>query len=605
MIGTLVKAQTQNLLIQGSSTLPESLTTQEQLLFEQIQEFEFVEQSSLVEIGDLASSISQGSVLASIPLIDCGNITFKTKFAEYETPENYRWEGELVPLDSCQCGDGYLTLVAQEGHKIGHLTIDTNYFEIRELSEKIFVISKLSFENFSGKECGIIADTSGFSPPVVGDREEENCEVRVLVLYNQSTIDADGSVVAIGAKAHLAMWHTEMALKNSAVADNQLHIVLAGVVEIPNHTQTNNDAQLELNALSTDDVFVKPMRDLVGADIVVFLTGDDYELSGNDTYGVAGTLVLEPEKAYCLVETQAATSRYTFTHELAHIFGCRHNIESDATSGIMHGYELNRSCGARHTIMHLIGKNQARILHFSNPHVKYAGKVTGTAEQEYNAQQLRNTSCTVAEFRTTNNNILTVQISGERVGCICTTANLSAVLGGGVPGTYEFEWSLSQDGGVTYGSVESTSSTFQPDFPCPDEGSYTIRLKVTDPNGQIVYRFTAIEGVEEIPGGDPCGHGGGNRPSFRSKFNQGEVLMVSPNPATEEVRITFTSDINQVQNIKIISASGRIMFDNSSYISREENSSMQISTGNWDNGIYYATIKGKNGPQIVKFAILN
>lgn len=73
------------------------------------------------------------------------------------------------------------------------------------------------------------------------------------------------------------------------------------------------------------------MRDNVGADIVAFVTGDDYQApDGGDIFGYAATLDLIDSLAYVLVETgQATTGRYTFAHEIAHILTCRHDFDSD------------------------------------------------------------------------------------------------------------------------------------------------------------------------------------------------------------------------------------------------------------------------------------
>ena len=119
--------------------------------------------------------------------------------------------------------------------------------------------------------------------------------------------------------------------------------------------------------------------------------------------------------------------------------------------------------------------------------VIYAGKSTGTNDRENNAEQLRSTSCIVASFRETNNSPLSAHIGGNRIGCPCDVVTLFAELNGGMPGSYSYEWTISLDGGVTYGSVQETASQFQTDLPCPNEGSYRVRLKVTAPNGQVVF----------------------------------------------------------------------------------------------------------------------
>lgn len=607
LIDTIVYSQTPSKMIESSIVLPTSLSAIEKTQFDRISTSKFVQQTNLIEIHDLATSIQNGSIVVSFPITSCGNLTYKTIYAEYESQDEYRWEGELIPPDTCQCADGYLVIVAHEGRIFGHLALDGDFYEIQEISSNTHTFSKVSFYDFDGEECGTLP-SSGFANPTVDDRSGVHCEVRILVLYNQSTIVAEGHINAVKDRIYLAMAQTNIALNNSAVTDNELRLVIAGIDSIPGYQQTSVIADEEFKALRSAP-FVTNKRDALGADIVVFLTGDDYMNygSGGDTidiFGSSGTLTLNDTFAYVIVETgTSTTSRYTFAHEIAHIFGCRYNFSSDNTPGIMHAYKFKTACREKHTIMHVVSDTTPRILHYSNPNVTYAGKSTGTNYREYNAEQLRSTSCIVAAFRETNNNPLSAHIGGNRVGCPCDVVTLFAELTGGIPGSYSYEWTISLDGGITYGTVQDTSSQFQTELPCPNEGSYRVRLKVTAPNGQIVFTFATIRATLDLPSGDPCGHGG-HRPSDRTNILSSDFLRAIPNPASEWVQISFPSRIGEDLVISIFAATGKTPILEKTISSKYGIGSVDLPVGNWENGLYFCTASGNGFSQTIKFVII-
>jgi len=338
------------------------------------------------------------------------------------------------------------------------------------------------------------------------------------------------------------------------------------------------------------------MRDDAGADIVAFVTGDDYEdASGSDIFGLAGTLDLVDSLAYVLVETGAATSgRYTFAHEIAHILSCRHNFSSDTTPGIMHGHRFeDGACRMRHTIMHLLPSGESRILHYSNPQVRYAGKATGTYEREYNAQQFRSNACTVASFRETSNQPLWANIRGDSEGCPCDVLVLTAEVYGGIPGNYSYEWTVSTDG-INYGSVVGTSSTYGVSLPCEEGERVFVRLVVTGPGGITATRFASIRATHDLPSGLPCvrstGGSTGQAPAHLSAY---------PNPASSEV--SFMSKTTQTGTFFVFSPIGQLML-----AAPNSSGRLTIPTAGWSSGMYICRhVDDLGTSQTARFIIQN
>jgi len=398
----------------------------------------------------------------------------------------------------------------------------------------------------------------------------------------------------------LAVTQTNIALKNSLVHNTRL--VLAGIDSIPGLTdsmpgsmQLDQNAEEELRMIALSPV-VRAMRDDVGADIVAFVTGDDYQSSaGNDIFGTSGTLDLVDSLAYVLVETGHATSgRYTFAHEIAHILSCRHNFSADNSPGIMHGHRFeDGTCRVRHTIMHLLPSGESRILHYSNPQVRYAGRATGTYEREYNAHQFRSNACTVASFRETNNQSLWANIRGDSEGCPCDLLVLTAEVYGGVPGVYSYEWTVSTDG-INYGSVDGTTSTYAVSLPCFEGDRIFVRLRVTAPDGSTATRFASIKATYDLPSGLLCARSTGN-----STGRAHAHLSTYPNPANSEV--SFTAKTTQAGTFFVFSTMGQLMFTASSNSGR-----LTIPTAGWSSGAYICQyVDGLGASQTTRFIIQN
>lgn len=612
-------AQTQPKLLQGSSLTTQNLNATQLANYQKLANREFVSSVSLITLNSLASASNSGNIKAQMPGNSCGEVTFKTKFAEYETANSFKWEGELITLDTCDCADGYFYLEARNGRQFGHISLNGTYYEIHEIGNSQYALAEFSSNDWSGEECTVDSSSSEnfFSPTSIQDRDGDHCVVRLLVVYNQSASDSVGGTAAINDLVYHAVGQTKIALENSEVISDEFEIVLAGV-EMVNFTQTSIFAADEVRDNLSTNTTIKALRDANGADVVALITGDDYFGERKDTAGVvidtidvrgSTAMVGPPDSlAYLLVEYSTATSKHTFAHEFAHIFGCRHEFASDTTSGIMHGHKFNiGSCFLnkkyRKTIMTLISANDQRITHYSNPNVTYYGKKTGTAVREYNAQQLRNSACTVADFRGSNETPLNVSITGKKIGCPCDVVILTAELSGGPSGTYSYEWSVSQDGGINYGGVESTTSILQTDFPCPNEGVFKVRLKVTTPNSDIVYKYANITASNHPPG-EECGHGGGLIGVGGDKSN-GFNLIVYPNPATGTAKVEFDKKEAGTVFVKIVNFDGSVVSQSTlGYFEAGQNTA-EVPILGLNSGFYSIFILDKEGKKTAKLVINN
>jgi hypothetical protein len=596
------EAISQTFFIQPLVGTEVQLTTAEQQQKNTIEQQSFTGHNALIEIGNLASSFSAGTVDVEFPLMECGTLKFRTMEAEYNSETDYTWYGEVKGDTTCSCGDGYLLIISKDGQRFGHLSIGGEYYDIAQLSGDKHMMTRSDFSSFTGEECGTTGNEAPeiSLPPAAKERNDEYCEIRVLALYNQSTVEAEGGVWAVRNRITFAIAQTNIALKNSRVENTRL--VLAGIDSIPGlansipgSVQLSVDAVEEMRMIALNPV-VRAMRDNVGADIVAFVTGDDYQdPDGGDIFGYAATLDLIDSLAYVLVETgQATTGRYTFAHEIAHILTCRHDFDSDDTPGIMHGYRFHDAkCRDRHTIMHVIPAGQSRIQNYSNPRVKFQGRPTGTADRENNAQQFQLNACTVASFRETNNGILRARIKGESEGCPCEEILLFAEVSGGIPGNYAFEWWVSSDG-VNYGQVIDSSSSYVVSLPCVENERVFVRLRATAPDGTTAITFRTFTATFDLPSGLPClrsVHGGSNLDI--------SGLLAYPNPARSEV--TLSAQSAKGGTFFVFSPVGQLLFTAPNILG-----SLMIPIKGWPSGVYYCRYIDQSGSsKTVRFIIQN
>jgi hypothetical protein len=143
---------------------------------------------------------------------------------------------------------------------------------------------------------------------------------------------------------------------------------------------------------------VHPLRDAYNADVcVLIITSIEY-------CGLASAILASASNAFCAVSWDCATGYYSFSHEIGHLQGCRHNLEADPTlTPFQYGHGYLYAAGAWRTVMSYNstscnGGYCDRIQHFSNPDVVHNSLPTGTAQYEDCARVIDETASIVAGF---------------------------------------------------------------------------------------------------------------------------------------------------------------------------------------------------------------
>jgi len=188
-------------------------------------------------------------------------------------------------------------------------------------------------------ECLELPEEQGFSKPqkqAAASRSGEACVIRVLFLYTQAAEDRFG-VLGLNDMADLGIAQTNQAFEKSEVTD--VCVARANFREWAGFNENPDDLEQNLQDLLTDnDVAQWRQADL--ADVVCLITDAGY---AGGVLGVAG-FVPDPNNpgqiisnlgnpmfdlSFMIVEGASFSTNFTFSHELGHVVGCRHQTCAD------------------------------------------------------------------------------------------------------------------------------------------------------------------------------------------------------------------------------------------------------------------------------------
>lgn len=546
-----------------------------------------------VDVGNLPSLQEDGWLDIQVPGKTC-TTRLKAKHVESFPNGDYYWFGTVVKEDGetaeeCSCYDGSVNLISKGGKIAGSLKIDEDIYELHDLGQNKRVLVKKDYENHTFG-CGNdnSEEFQQGEEPVVEDRNGGNCPVRVLALFTQNAEDALPDIQNI---INLTINQTNQAFRSSGVAQSDLDLVLVGIREVD--FDESNNARDDRDAL-IDNNDVQDLRDDANADIVVVFAESDY----GDVLGIAGTLTLQEERALCLIRATEAVNEYNTSHEIAHLFACRHEEDADPTGEFEHAFCFKTGCWPfrkhRNTIMWSTVTGNT-IQHFSNPNVKFKEKATGEADA-HNARQLRGNACTVANFR--DDDVipnLHAAISGSGYGCPCQSTGVFASVTGGAPGNYTLAWRTSTDG-FNWSPVQGTGTSLSIELPCVEGEGIYVQLTATSVDGQVENAFRFIEAATTWYGQEgPCMRSN----DYVDAGNLGSIIAY-PNPMDERIIVQGSTGAEESKvNIRLYDSFGRLLQEVKKGTTGR-NFTVSIETPTLSPGIYALRVEYSGEQQIFK-----
>ncbi|MEO0008378.1 MAG: hypothetical protein RJA20_2574 [Bacteroidota bacterium] len=550
---------------------------------------------TFIQINDFAQQVADQVLELQVP----GDATIYSYHARYvwsPSTDDITWYGDL--MDSL----GYASFQLKDGEVFGYFALEERDFFIRPLGDDVYILVELEEEDAA--VCGYNAPDSPTeaipeeTTQIASDREE-NCDVKVLVLYtNNAAEDIDNVSTFISG----LIAQSNQALRNSAVTPSELTFKLAGKALLSDFNE-GDDISEDLTALRTNSTALS-LRNSLFADCVILLTDGDYSAGDGPVFGLAPSCEPAENLAFAIVEADAAASRMSFTHELGHLFGCRHSVGNNnggCEPDFQRPHEFDLTWRRNlNTIMEAGVKKKKRIPHFSNPDVQYHGKATGLYStpsgiaERNNARQLREQACIVGEYQSSND--LRAIIYGDDHRCISALGipvPLVAQASGGGPGPYTYLWQISSDG-INYDPTP-LSVTDNASIPMPttlEAGDVVfIKLVVTSGTGQMYVTYWDIR-VLPLESSD-CD---GERPALLVSPDVvvNPIISINPNPAHSRTSI-LTPDLwlQDEFSIELVSVLGNFYGLHTFTLNPEGRSGVELDTHLLPNGAYLVRIKSR------------
>lgn len=425
-----------------------------------------------VDFGNIRKKQIDRRIEVEVPNDDCEKVIFIAQDVRYISDDNYYWYGLLEPNDplnedDCDCEDGYIVLIKRADELFGTIQLETRTYIIESLSNNKNVVVREPDEWTENTICGVDQSSEanhGNNINPAQPRSGGHCDVSVLFVFTESV---GNNLANPQNTAENILETTNQALRNSRIDSDELRLRLAGVEEISDVDETNMNSLQGLNAV-TSSTETDNLRNLLGADIVLLLINPNIAQFGN----VNGRAWVGPSANFAHGVFRAFGFGTTPAHEIAHIFGCRHEPCSAKNPGgncndpelphqQAHSFEFTRKEGCwpfrkevtheRQTIVFSVSRD-TRILHYSNPDVDVEGQPTGIEDERDNSRWLVNNACTVANFRNSNDPYSLSLNFYYDDNCFGDQIDLWPTFDGGCPGMSTWKWYQSSDG-VNYSYI--------------------------------------------------------------------------------------------------------------------------------------------------------
>ncbi len=527
------------------------------------------------------------------------SVTFLPIDFEYFSERDFKWFG--VSEDFL----GNASFVCKDGLIEGQVSSNGITYGIYSVGNKSILVELNNEELKNNFDLPPLEEDSTLTPPDTIEFDPNNTCVRVLVLYSEA---AEDYVTNIDLKAEMAISQLQTAI-NTTVEDADLTFVLTSCVEV-DLDETWNNITTDLNYVM-DSTNASSLRSTNNADLVVILShapngSSGYYYPAGDFYvsGCVAAIGPSQQNAYALVEVAKATINYTFAHEVAHLFGCRHQIASDPNgANYAHGYGVTDGNGNKNSTIMYVDTSYTRQIMFSNPDKSYNGLTMGNTTNADNARQIENTTSTVAAFETDPYyGSLICNISGPSTCDQSTSYTWTAsVSGGDTP--YSYLWYSSVDG-VNYNTYLGTGSSVTTQTPSSATNFY-LKLTVSSDDNQTDIDFhTVYLSQLNAPDSDPLdGVISSSESGIPIQGQNLSLLSIFPNPAqtTSTVQISLKNDA--IVKIELLDIQGKNLKTVKKLYLNSGQNHVELITSGLQKGQYFVKVSSGGETHVERLII--
>ncbi|MBU6339912.1 MAG: T9SS type A sorting domain-containing protein, partial [Bacteroidetes bacterium] len=449
-------------------------------------------------------------------------------------------------------------------------------------------ISEGNSECISGG--GVISDANE-----IIDEREQCPNVDVLILYTQAALNAYPDIIS---RAYLAFSNTVTALTNSVVPKSRLNPNLVGVQLVSGFEPTGMWGADTTTIIGANSA-VRMLRNAYNADLVLIMVPEVYTFFSGAVINFGDSEADGNNHAFAVVETGFANApTYTFAHEFAHLFGCRHQLDTDCylnhdNSGLSDAHAHNWGKGFHlgllnfqryyRTIVNACNYGQyAKILYYSNPGVEFNGKETGVAGESNNAKILRNAACRIANYR--ESHAINVNIINGPIPFTCPgySISLTGTAFGGF-GPYQFYWKYRLGNGawIDY-NPNNSQSTFNYTIPGNFYGMIYVELTVTNGTDYATSSTWAYSDYLKCPHYRPSS----NERDEKEPEGFPADFQIIPNPAINNIQIQLDTPIKQDIEVVVTNLTGEVCILKTLNKNGQDIQNFQIDVAKLPAGLY-------------------
>jgi hypothetical protein len=483
--------------------LPKNLTEEQELMITKIEKYPNLKKVTYVDIADVDKVQDRGYLRFSIPEEGVKTqVIVRLKRLEVTNSEKSTAYG--LKFSNGELSE--LMLNKEKGLVFGTLRHADKAYIIYGIDKHLSAILELDLSKMTHMvECSSHGDTDekrtiNTSPPPLTPEIITTCQnglvTNVLILFTTAANNADPNIfqTAINCIAN----HNNI-LNNSNVTAQGAQLVSVGVESLSSFVDNSADIDGDVANLSVEPI-ANNRRNATNADIVVLLTNVG-GYNGGNVAGAVRQVDAENINAYAIVEAPFAVTPnfHTFSHEVGHLFGGRHESTNDPggpaySRGRIYNGRLFSLRPRYRTMMHTFVSDRTRVPYFSNPNVSAGGGITGDASCCDVARRIGETAPRISGYRNVSTVFSTGILGIEYIYSSGSYDYEPAITCGCAP--YSTNWVVSYNNGFSYTETTVndqpiTLNVYQGSV--PQQGFITIQMTVTSCDGAVTTSFKNIQ----------------------------------------------------------------------------------------------------------------